>query len=93
MKISQTVSQLWSRHEYIIEMTMFNVQMAITLKVGKPELWFMCSAHCLMVLYIAVKFPENISNSIRVMEQKQNHKVLTDGWTAGQTDRHSNNSD
>ena len=34
--------------------------------VGKPELWFMCSAHLLMVFYIAVKLRENISNGIRV---------------------------
>ena len=52
----------------MVEMAMFDVQRAITPKVGKPELWFMCSVHCLMVLYIAVKFRENISNDIRVME-------------------------
>ena len=42
----------------MIEMAMFNVQRAITLKVGKPELRFMCSAHCLIVLYICMKFGE-----------------------------------
>ena len=36
------------------------VQRPITPKVGKAELWFMCSAHCLMVLYIEVKIRENI---------------------------------
>ena len=39
---------------------MFNVERAITPKLGKPELLFMCSAHPLMVLYIYVKFCENI---------------------------------
>ena len=53
----------------MVEMATFNVQRAITPKVGKPELWFMCSANCLMVLYICVKFGENISESIRVMER------------------------
>ena len=42
----------------MVEMAMFNVQMAITPKVGKPGLWFMCSAHCLIMLYIALKVCE-----------------------------------
>ena len=46
---------------------MFNVQRAITPKVGKPELWFMSSAHCLELFYIGVKFYENISKGIRVI--------------------------
>ena len=45
------------------------VQRAITPKVGKPELWFMCYACRLMVLYICVKLSGNITNSIRVMKQ------------------------
>ena len=52
----------------MVEMAMFNVQRVITLKGGKPELGFMCSAHHLIALYIGVKFRENISNCIRVME-------------------------
>ena len=39
----------------------------------------MCSAHRLMVLYIGVKFRENITNGFRVMERTQNYEVLTDG--------------
>ena len=83
MKISQKVSELWSRQEYMVEIAMFHVQRAITPKVGKTELWFMCSAHRLMVLYIAVKFHENSSNDIRVMERTRNHKALRDGRTDG----------
>ena len=52
----------------MVELAMFNVQRVITPKVGKPELWFMYSAHSLMVLYICVKFRENISNGITVTE-------------------------
>ena len=48
----------------MVEMAMFNVQRAITPKLGKPELRFMCSALPLIVLYIFVKFGENISDSI-----------------------------
>ena len=36
-------------------------------------------ARRLMVLYICVKFRENISNGIRVMERTQNYEALTDG--------------
>ena len=39
----------------------YDVQRAVIIKVGLPELWFLCSAHCLMVLYICVKFHVNIS--------------------------------
>ena len=40
---------------------MFNVQRAITSKVGISELRFIRSAHRLMVLYICMKFHENIT--------------------------------
>ena len=70
----------------MVELAMFNVHRVITPNVGKPELWFMCSEHCLMVLYICVKFHENISNGIRIMEWTRNYEALTDGWTDRQTD-------
>ena len=38
MKISQMVLDLRSGHKSMVEMVMFNVQRAITPKVGKPEL-------------------------------------------------------
>ena len=63
-KISRMVFNLQSRHKYKVEMANFNVQRAIT---PKAELQFMCSAHHLTVLYICVKFLENILDSIRVM--------------------------
>ena len=37
-------------------MAIINVQRAITPKVGNRKLWFMCSAHRLMMLYIYVNF-------------------------------------
>ena len=42
----------------MIEMAMFNVQRAVTPKVGKSESQFICSACPLMVLYISGKFCE-----------------------------------
>ena len=56
-------------------MAIFNIQRAITLKVGKQELRFMCSARRLMVFNICVKFHENMSSSFKVMERTR--KLLT----------------
>ena len=69
MKISKTVFNLQSGHKYMVEMAMFNVQRKVSPKVGESELWFMCSTLCLMVRYICVKFPENITKDIRVIER------------------------
>ena len=52
-----------------------NTQRAITPKVGKPELPFMCSASRLMVFNVYVKFHENMSSGFKVMERT--HKLLT----------------
>ena len=76
LTISQSVFYLQSRHEYMVEMALFNVRRAITPKVGKPELPFMCFAHHLVVLYICVKFGDNISDSIEWLKMM---KTLTDG--------------
>ena len=52
-----------------------NTQRAITPKVGKQELRFVCSARLLMVFIVCVKFHENMSNSFKVMERTR--KLLT----------------
>ena len=65
----------------MVEMAMFNVQRAITPNVGKPELQFMCAACCLIVIHICVKFHENISDSIWVMERTRMMETVADGWT------------
>ena len=44
-------------------------QRAITPKVGKPDLWFMCSACCLMVFNVCVKFHEIMSSSFKRMKR------------------------
>ena len=64
VKVLRTVSELWSGHEYMVAMAMFNVQKAKSPKVDIPELRFMSSARRLMVLYICVKSRENASNGI-----------------------------
>ena len=50
-------------------------QRAITPKVAKPELPFMCSARRLMVFDVCVKFHENMSSRFKVMERTR--KLLT----------------
>ena len=44
-------------------------QRAITPKVGKLELWFVCSACRLMVFNVCVKFHDNMSSGFKVMER------------------------
>ena len=77
--ISQKVFNLQSGHEHIVEMAMFKVQKAITPKVGKLELQFICSAHRLLVLYICVKLHENISDGISYGTDTNDGRA--DGWT------------
>ena len=50
-------------------MKIVNTQRAITPKAGKPELQFMCSAGCLMVFNICVKFHGNMSRGFKVLER------------------------
>ena len=56
-------------------MKIVNTQRAITPKVGKPQLRFMCSALPLMVFNVCVKFYENMSSPFKVMERTR--KLLT----------------
>ena len=56
-------------------MKIVNTQTAITPKVRKPELWFLCSACGLMVFNVCVKFHENMSGGFKVMERTR--KLLT----------------
>ena len=53
----------------MVEMAIFIIQRAITLKVGEQELRFMCSACRPMLFNICVKFHENMSRGFKVMEQ------------------------
>ena len=69
MKICQAVLKLGA------DMKIVNTRRAITPKVGKPELWFMCSARRLMVFNFCVKFHENMSSSFKVRERTR--KLLT----------------
>ena len=61
----------------MVEMAIFNIQRAITLKVGKQGLLFKCSACYLMVFNICVKFHENMSCGFKVMERTQKMLIHT----------------
>ena len=67
-EISETIFKLYKGHIYMTWITTDNVQRAETPKAGKPELRFLCFANCIMVIYICIKFQENISNSFQVQE-------------------------
>ena len=45
-------------------MTIVKFQRGITTKLYGQELQFLCSAHCLMMLFISMKFHDNILNGI-----------------------------
>ena len=49
-----------------------NAQRAITPKVGKPELRFMCSTCRLMVFNVCVKFHENMSSGLKLWSGHKN---------------------
>ena len=71
MKVSQIVFKLQIRHEYVTQITIYHIQMAITPKVGKPQLLFLCSACCLMVVNISVKFLEVSIHNICFYEETE----------------------
>ena len=50
-------------------------------KRRQSELQIMCSAHLFIVLYICVKFRENILDGIRVMERTYMMEALMDRQT------------
>ena len=56
----------------MMEMAIFNIQRAISLKVGNQELWFMCSARCPIVFNICVEFHENMSSGLKLWSGHKN---------------------
>ena len=73
MKFHENMSSVFKSYGAVTKIV--NTQRAITPKVGKPELWFICSPLRLMVFNVCVKFHENMSSGFKVMEWKR--KLLT----------------
>ena len=69
MKVTWTVFELQSGHKPYRKIYYFQFLRAITPKIHNPELQFLRSARRLMLLYICVKFHENISNGFWVTER------------------------
>ena len=61
-------------------LTIIQFQNGITTKLYRQELQFLCSAHYLMMLYISLKFLNNILNGFQVIEQtRNNHSLISKG--------------
>ena len=56
-------TSVWWKLPFSIFFIIYYVQSPIINKVCKTELWFLCSAHPISLLYICMKFHENISNN------------------------------
>ena len=61
-------TSVWWKFPFSIFFIIYYVQSAIINQVCKPELWLLCSAHPIIVLYIRMKFHENISNDFEDIE-------------------------
>ena len=46
------VFKLQGIHEYMTDVTIYNVQRVITPKVRKAELWYLCSAHDALYVFL-----------------------------------------
>ena len=66
MKTSQIVFKLQGGHGGHDKNHFFNIQKHIIPKLSKPVLWFLSSARRLIVLFIFVKFHENMSKGFQV---------------------------
>ena len=60
-------------------MAIVKFQRGIT-KLYRQVLWFLCSARCLIMLYILLKFHDNILNGLQVIERTRNyHSLISKG--------------
>ena len=63
------VFKLQSGHDFVTETAIYRVQRGITKTIYIHELWFLRSAHCLMVVNISMKFHEEILTGFQVTER------------------------
>ena len=57
-------------------MIIVKFQRGITTKLYRQELRFLCSAYCLRMLYVSMKFHDNILNGFQVIEWTRNNNSL-----------------
>ena len=73
-EVSWQYLELFSTYKADTKLQLSNLKGRITPKIlYRQELQFLCSARCLMMLYISVKFHEKILKSFQVIEQTQNY--------------------
>ena len=75
-EISETVFKLQKGHMYMTWLTSDNVQRVVTPNANNSELLFLYFANCIMVIYLCIKFEENISNNFQVLQS--GHKYITE---------------
>ena len=68
-------TSVWWKWPFSIFFIISYVQRAIINNECKPELWFACSAHHIIVLYICMKFHETISNLKRFLRYRADTSV------------------
>ena len=66
-------------------MTIVKFQRGTTTKPYRQELQFLCSACRPMMLYISVKFHDNILDGFEVTERTQNYHSLISKWNNSKT--------
>ena len=71
-----TILKLQSGRDFVLETAIYKVQRGITQKVSTQELWFLCSACRLMLVYICMKFHEGILNVFCVTERTQPYRKI-----------------
>ena len=76
MKISQTVLELQSGRDFVLETATYKVQRGIIRKVQPQELWFLRSARCLMLINIFMKFHECVLNGFWVTERTRPYRKI-----------------
>ena len=62
-------TSVWWKFSFSIYFIIYYVQSTIINKVCKPELWFLYSAHSIIVLNFCMKFHENISHDFSDIER------------------------
>ena len=78
------VCKLQSGHDFAVETATYKVQRGITKTIYIQELWFLRSAHRLMLVNISMTFHEDILNGFQVAERTR--------FCDGRTDDHGKNN-
>ena len=73
MKFHENILNAFLSYRVDTKLQLSNFKGRITQKMYRQELRFLCSAPCLMMLYISLKFHENILISFQVIELTQNY--------------------